>query len=458
MRWVLYFSCFVVFIAHKPLFLHHFGLISQICKPGSPAIVEWKLDFVVTSKGFYSFRENRYIYQYQDHLGNTRISFSKTSEGIQVRDTNNYYPFGLNHIGGSNASAFGSLYSYKFNSKELQETGMYDFGARMYMPDLGRWGVVDALAEQMRRYSPYNYAFNNPLRFIDPDGNAAYDPRSIYGEHSAFNGDFDPNSTLSSYNGMGSSHGMYFAPDAGGGGSSWGNAWGEPMKNVILNFIRGDENNLGNFVNSDFAENGWKVIDATSLEDALKKLAAYLGNSQADNIYINAHGLVSERYTFDGNGEAIRDPSTGKYIMVGDTGFYTNIDTEKILGSNIQQYISDKSKLSSNLISSIDSLIGIGNYVKEGKNLIMGSCWSVRFDDLFGTGISSIVKSRDIFVNRDYSSLFPTEGKVGFQSFIKHNQTSQDKYINGWVWYKDGVATQRNFNIIMTKYGVKTIK
>jgi RHS repeat-associated protein len=133
------------------------------------------LKFIPTSEGYFNFENNKYIYNYTDHLGNVRLSYFNNGSGIEVLEENNYYSFGLKHEG-YNSLWGNSAYQYKYNGKELQiESGMYDYGARMYMPDLGRWGVVDPLAEKMTRHSPYNYAFNNPLRFIDPDGREGED-------------------------------------------------------------------------------------------------------------------------------------------------------------------------------------------------------------------------------------------------------------------------------------------
>jgi len=144
-----------------------------------------------------------YVYNYADHFGNVRISYADADHdgNIRGRDmrithcyptgngneacydefvpgeivaNNTYYPFGMlfDHNTQANNS---NAYKYKYNGKELQETGMYDYGARFYMPDIGRWGVVDPLAEKMTRHSPFNYAFNNPIKFIDPDGRQGTD-------------------------------------------------------------------------------------------------------------------------------------------------------------------------------------------------------------------------------------------------------------------------------------------
>ena len=129
------------------------------------------LEFVPTSEGYYDFKNNRYIYNYTDHLGNTRLSYFKNAGGsAEVLEENNYYPFGLKHEG-YNALAGNPSYQYQYNGKELQEeTGWNDYGARMYMSDIARWGVMDPLAEVTAYLSPYHYGNNNPIMFNDPTG------------------------------------------------------------------------------------------------------------------------------------------------------------------------------------------------------------------------------------------------------------------------------------------------
>ena len=126
------------------------------------------LSFIQTEEGRIIKSGSTYNYEYtlKDHLGNNRVTFDKFSGAIRKVGEENYYPFGLNKHIQVNAGS-----KYLYNGKELQdELEMYDYGARFYDPVIGRWNVIDPKAELGRRWSTYTYGFDNPMRFVDPDG------------------------------------------------------------------------------------------------------------------------------------------------------------------------------------------------------------------------------------------------------------------------------------------------
>ncbi|MBD1364559.1 RHS repeat-associated core domain-containing protein [Mucilaginibacter sp. ZT4R22] len=108
-----------------------------------------------------------YEFYLQDHLGNTRLSFDDSSGVARVVQRDDYYPFGME----INRKLFGSKNQNLFNGKELMdEIGLVDFGARLYDPYIGRWNMIDQMAEKYASLSPYNFAANNPIKRMDPDG------------------------------------------------------------------------------------------------------------------------------------------------------------------------------------------------------------------------------------------------------------------------------------------------
>ena len=133
------------------------------------------LKYIVTPKGRAVRSGSNWTYEYHlaDHLGNVRAVIRKGANGMaELIQQRHYYPFGMEI---SNMSSGTGTNKYLYNGKAIQndfDLYWYDYGARFYDPQIGRWHTVDPLAEDYYSLSPYNYVANNPMIYIDPTGMA----------------------------------------------------------------------------------------------------------------------------------------------------------------------------------------------------------------------------------------------------------------------------------------------
>ena len=131
-----------------------------------------KLDRALFDGGFclLSGQHTAYCYYVCDHLGSVR---EVVSDAWNVQ-RNGYYAYG-GPYGDWNTNA--DVQPLKFLGKEWDHQhglDLYDFGARLYDPAVGRWTTMDPLCEKYHSVSPYAYCHNNPVNRIDLDGRDWY--------------------------------------------------------------------------------------------------------------------------------------------------------------------------------------------------------------------------------------------------------------------------------------------
>ncbi|MBX9807007.1 MAG: RHS repeat-associated core domain-containing protein, partial [Flavobacteriaceae bacterium] len=135
--------------------------------------------YVENTAGFCATEVYSYVYNYADHLGNVRLSYKDTDKNgaissNEILEENNYYPFGMKH-NGYNSNNIQTDYRYKFSGREWQDElqlNMYDLRARQYDPAIARFVTVDPLTDEDEQLdkSNYAYAWNDPIKYNDPDG------------------------------------------------------------------------------------------------------------------------------------------------------------------------------------------------------------------------------------------------------------------------------------------------
>ena len=302
-----------------------------------------------------------------DFFNFLEIVHSKKSASEEKKRIN-YYPFGLKHKGYNNVVSANSnsvASRFGFGGKELNdELGLdwYDVSARNYDPALGRWMNLDPLAEQMRRHSPYNFAFNNPIYFQDYDGMAP----------TGSNCDDCPNSITYSYQKNSDTQDTHTVASVetttNDSLSKDGNTKTSTSYAVTTTDITVRDKNDGTSTSTS------QSVDKTTQTYSKDSEGNWVsnGDSSTSNIASNANGLVHE----NSSGNGVKTMQNG--IVDGDNYVGTSrSSTNEVVNDRVSSFLSE-SNVGENLIDNrtafekvrtgsgvVSTAIGVGALIYE---------------------------------------------------------------------------------------------
>ncbi len=344
------------------------------------------LDFIPQPEGFVkSNPDGSFTYRYaiRDHLGSTRVVVNQDGTLSQKND---YYPFGqeIYRVTG------GAQWNYKYNGKETQMAlglGWVNYGARYYDPALGRWWVVDPMANKMMSFSSYIYSLDNPIRFIDFNGlypieiiTRSYAPFATFGPGNSWYGN-DRGPTLDRNASYKSSvtikHDTETRTTSAIGGQSRSHTI-DGSKDKISRTIVEDDNSRGNKIDVHSAGRNEAQVGAFDIDQFTKLTVNIDGNVKKDH-NLNISGTISgddfpnqESMVYDSKGNGVW---LGSFETSGDRQLGPVLDLPYENEENVNININVKIKVNKDGVFQ-----GVVQTGKDGKEkLISIDDWNKQF-------------------------------------------------------------------------------
>jgi RHS repeat-associated protein len=365
--------------------------------------------------------KNGYLYVYVSNESQGSVYFDdlriEHTKGPMLEESH-YYPFGLTMAGISSKALGGIENKYHYNGKELQHhefsdnsgLELYDYGARMLDPQIGRWNVIDALSEKYLNFSPFTFGINNPLRYYDPNG---MEINEIAGGVEYTGEDAKSAFLLLTHR----------------------------TSNVYIKIDANEKERKEINAEDKKASNGdWAVFAVSNLSKAVLALSGF-DDKSIENLVIANHGASAQGQS---------------WFSIYDKPVISN-EEDAINTNEILKYIQKNGQNLTTGESRVDLFKSLGNKVANGGNMALVFCFTGKGKSGNNTikGLSSLMGNRfNIYLPIGFSA-------ASFYNYTTGRAIATSGSLNGannpgWITTSDGNTINTIYDIVLSATGEKS--